>query len=79
MINVDYLVTMESIKQWDILGERSCLKVNVFEEGKLFRCKDLSDFAKGKILMARLWQDLRGVPGMQWLVFIKIPIKKDNY
>ena len=55
MNNIDFLVTMAPVKGWDILGasEQSVLEVDVLDAGEMGRSKDLSNFDKGQIVMAR--------------------------
>lgn len=51
--NINFLVTLGPVMGWDILAasEKSVLKVNVLETGKMDKCNDLSDFDKGQTVM----------------------------
>ena len=53
--NIDHLITMAPVKGWDILGSEGTVSscVDVLEAGKMGKRKDLSDFHKGQIVMAR--------------------------
>lgn len=47
------LITMAHVKVGDILDSRLVVVVNVLDAGEMGRRKDLSDFYKGQIVMAR--------------------------
>lgn len=47
MNNTDYLVTKAPVKQWEIIGSKAGLEVEVLEAGNIEKTKDLSDFDKG--------------------------------
>jgi len=58
----------------------------VLEAGKMGKRKDLSEFEKGRIVMARplgqsisKLQLLWGVPGLQWSVSIKSGPRKEQW
>ena len=56
MNNIDYLVTMAPVKGWGIYSaesEQSVLEVDMLDAGEMGRSKDLSDFDKDQIVMAR--------------------------
>lgn len=57
---VNYVVTMSPVKGWHM---QSLLAVDVFEAGKMAKCKDLSDSDKSQIVMARqLSKSISGKP-----------------
>lgn len=52
--NVYYLVTLVQFKVWDVLQKKQTVPiVSMLDTGEMGRCKDLHDFDKGQMVMAR--------------------------
>lgn len=53
MNNIEYIVAVTLAKVWEILTDQSVLKVHVLKTRKMGKRKDLSNFEKGQIAIAR--------------------------